>query len=34
MARFPLKVSSNGRQFVDRGDAPFFYQADTPWWMI
>jgi hypothetical protein len=33
-ASFPLKVSSNGRHFVDRNDTPFFYQADTPWWMI
>jgi len=33
-ASFPLKVSSNGRHLVDRNDTPFFYQADTPWWMI
>ena len=33
-ASFPLKVSSNGRHLVDRNDMPFFYQADTPWWMI
>jgi hypothetical protein len=33
-ASFPLKVSSNGRHFIDRNNKPFFYQADTPWWMI
>jgi hypothetical protein len=33
-ARFPLKVSGNGRHFIDNDDKPFFYQADTPWWMI
>lgn len=33
-AGFPLKVSGNGRHFVDSNNLPFFYQADTPWWMI
>ena len=33
-ARFPLRVSSNGRYLVDSAGKPFFYQADTPWWMI
>jgi Protein of unknown function (DUF4038)/Putative collagen-binding domain of a collagenase len=33
-ASFPLKVSSNGRHLVDKNNRPFFYQADTPWWMI
>ncbi len=31
---FPLKVSRDGRHLVDRNGRPFFYQADTPWWMI
>jgi Protein of unknown function (DUF4038)/Putative collagen-binding domain of a collagenase len=33
-ARFPLSASSNGRHLVDKNSKPFFYQADTPWWMI
>ncbi|HKU96304.1 MAG TPA: DUF4038 domain-containing protein [Vineibacter sp.] len=33
-AAFPLKVSRNGRYLVDRTGRAFFYQADTPWWMI
>jgi hypothetical protein len=33
-AKFPLRVSANGRYFVDSSGWPFFYQADTPWWMI
>src|SRR5687767_5869591 len=26
-----LKVSSNGRHFVDQGGRPFFYLGDTAW---
>jgi len=33
-AAFPLKVSRDGRYLVDRNGRAFFYQADTPWWMI
>lgn len=29
--QFPLKVSENGRYFVDQVDKPFLYQADTGW---
>lgn len=28
---FPIRVSSNGRYFVDRQHHPFFLQSDTPW---
>jgi hypothetical protein len=28
---FPLKVSANGRYFVDQAGTPFLYHADTPW---
>lgn len=28
---FPLKVSKNGRYFVDQNDHPFLYHADTGW---
>ena len=30
-ADFPVKVSSNGRYFVDQHERPFFIHADTPW---
>lgn len=29
--RFPLKISENGRYFVDQANKPFLYQADTGW---
>ncbi len=29
--KFPLKVSDNGRYFIDSNGNPFFYQADTGW---
>jgi hypothetical protein len=28
---FPIRVSHNGRYFVDRQNSPFFLMADTPW---
>ena len=28
---FPLKISDNGRYFVDQNGQPFIYQADTGW---
>ncbi|MBV6644279.1 MAG: DUF4038 domain-containing protein [Cyclobacteriaceae bacterium] len=28
---FPLKISKNGRYFVDQNEAPFFYNAETAW---
>ena len=28
---FPLKISENGRYFVDQTGKPFFYHADTGW---
>jgi hypothetical protein len=28
---FPVKVSQNGRYFVDKNNRPFFIQSDTPW---
>ena len=30
---FPLKTSPNGRYFVDATGKPFFYHADTPWFL-
>lgn len=30
-ATFPIKVSSNGRYFVDKAGNPFLYHADTGW---
>jgi hypothetical protein len=30
---FPLSVSANGRYFVDAAGKPFFYHADTPWFI-
>ena len=29
--RFPIKISENGRYFVDSENKPFFWQADTCW---
>ena len=31
---FPLSVSDNGRYLVDQSGTPFFYQADTPWFLF
>lgn len=31
---FPLKVSDNGRYFVDRAGQPFLYQADSAWFLF
>jgi len=31
---FPLKLSSNGRYFVDSDDKPFLINGDTPWLLI
>jgi hypothetical protein len=30
----PLRVSSNGRYFVDRKDQPFFWLGDTQWQLL
>jgi hypothetical protein len=30
-AEFPIKVSQNGRYFIDKNNRPFFIQSDTPW---
>jgi hypothetical protein len=30
-AEFPIKVSQNGRYFMDKNNRPFFIQSDTPW---
>lgn len=32
--QFPLKISQNQRYLVDQNDTPFFYQADTPWFIF
>ena len=32
--QFPLQVSQNGRHLVDQQRTPFFYQADTPWFLF
>ncbi len=32
--RFPLKASTNNRYLVDAQNQPFFYQADTPWFLL
>ncbi len=29
--KFPLKISANGRYFVDQTGRPFLWHADTPW---
>jgi hypothetical protein len=31
---FPIKANESGRYLVDRNDKPFFYQADTPWFLF
>jgi hypothetical protein len=31
---FPLSVSDNGHYLVDSKGAPFFYQAETPWFIF
>ena len=31
---FPLKVSENGRYLTNSNNNPFFYQADTPWFLF
>ena len=28
---YPLKISANGRSFVDQNGKPFFYLGDTCW---
>lgn len=32
--KFPLKISENQRYLVDQNNRPFFYQADTPWFIF
>lgn len=32
--QFPLRASANGRFLVDAQNKPFFYQADTPWFLL
>ena len=31
---YPLKISTNGRYFVDQNNTPFFINGDTPWSLI
>lgn len=31
---FPLHVSPDGRHLRTADERPFFYQADTPWWIL
>jgi len=33
-AEFPIKISGNGRYFVDQHDTPFFIHSDTPWSLL
>jgi len=33
-AEFPLKISADGKRFVDQNDVPFFINGDTPWSLI
>lgn len=30
----PIRVSTNGRGFIDRGSRPFFWLGDTQWELV